>query len=112
MVAEAGGNMAWMEDQVGFCVCEKELCLSGTVAGFFERELSPHGWVGKFLFVVIVYRFLPLEVCLVNLSTEDPEPIPNHSFNPHHNHSSLSRSLPSSFGKGYKINNRSERLFV
>jgi hypothetical protein len=42
MVAEAGGNMACMEDQVVFCVCEKELCLSGMVAGFFERELFPH----------------------------------------------------------------------
>jgi hypothetical protein len=41
MVAEVGGNMACMEDQVVFCVCEKELCLSGTVAGFFERELFP-----------------------------------------------------------------------
>ena len=45
MVAEAGGNMACMEGQVLFCVCEKELSLSGTVAGFFERELSPP-WLG------------------------------------------------------------------
>ena len=45
MVAEAGGNMACMGGQVLFCVCEKELSLSGTVAGFFERELSPP-WLG------------------------------------------------------------------
>jgi hypothetical protein len=30
-----------MEDQVVYCVCVKELGLSGTVAGFFERELFP-----------------------------------------------------------------------
>ncbi|KAG6790951.1 hypothetical protein POTOM_000059 [Populus tomentosa] len=40
--------------------------------------------------VEVLNGFLPLE------------PIPNHSFNPHPNQSPLSRSLPSSIGKGSK----------
>lgn len=41
MIAKARGNMACMEDHVVFCVCVKELCLSGTLVGFFEKELFP-----------------------------------------------------------------------
>ena len=41
----------------------------------------------------------PIEACWINLSAEDPEAIPNHSFNPHRNQSPLSRSLSSSIGK-------------
>ena len=43
MVAEARGDMACMEDQVVFCVCVKELCLSGTLAVFFESKASAKG---------------------------------------------------------------------
>jgi hypothetical protein len=41
MVAEAGGDMVCMEDQVVFFVCVKGLCLSGRLVLVFERELSP-----------------------------------------------------------------------
>lgn len=61
MVAEAGGNMACMEDQVVYCDCVKELGLSGTVAGFFERELFPPSLylsLALDLFLLLLYKWL------------------------------------------------------
>ena len=58
MVTETRGNMAWMEDQVGFCVCEKELCLSGAVARFFEREaFSPMARLEVFFLLLLQIGF-------------------------------------------------------